>query len=644
MRPIRLTAPPLLPLLLALAAAPAPHRAEPPRYVAVASSARQACAIDAGGALKCVGRTSGKPPAGRFRAVAVGHAHGCALREDGALACWGSTADACAAALAAPAGRYTAVAAGPQHTCALRADGALACWGCQPALQPPVGDFVAVGVGDDQACAIRRVGTPVCWGRGADVAAPPAEGRFTAIAVGGSRACALRDDGTLACWGNGLERLPEHPAGRFVALDARGRTTCAIRDDHAAICWGLRDSRRARSPEAQAAGELQEGGRRFDSVSVVGDRAWGLTTEGSVVCLGGPLECAPRRVKPANPPELRGAAALPAPASSPRGGACRPAHLEDREPVRRQVEEALRAPWVAEFAAARGRPPRVGIGRYLRSDEPGLNSIPTAGTGWSSPPVEVTLARTALAADGRVVPNGCFFATDDRVPDRWSYAEDCSWDAEERFDVEPPDFALEIVSEPAAPEAGAAGRRRTYSLAVREVRGGAVVWSKREEATLPCARPAPSHPQGMPVGFLLGASAGAELGPGKEEGGDSRWYGFRGRVLPVFHKLGCGGVEFRHCNYAALGVSASGPPFRLGLDLGLHEVGLLWGSVSAGALFEPADGGTRYGVEAASRVGLSPVLGVGLGLRAWAMVSEPKEYGVRLTLDLASYFREPVLP
>lgn len=618
-----------------------PAAAEPRRYVALASSSRQACAIDADGTPRCVGRTNGTPPAGRYRVIAVGLSHACAIREDGTLACWGSSADSCAEKLRAPAGRFTAIAAAPNHTCALRDDGTIACWGCQPDFLPPPGEFVAIGAGHSQACGIRADRSIACWGHGPAVALPPPDGRFRAVAVGGAHACAMRDDGTLACWGEGMDPLPARPTGHFVSIDAEGPTTCGVRDDGAAVCWGLEPSRRGADA---ARGEVQEAGRRFQRVAVGEDRAWGLAEDGAVRCLGDRLVCGSRRVRPARQAAPDDARSSAAPAGTARR-ACLPGQREDEAPVRRQIEAALRAPWIADFTATHGRPPRVGVGRYVRSDEPGRNTLATSGSGWSTSAVEVTLAREALSADGRLVPNACFFAIEDRAPDRWRYEEDCRWDEEQRFDPPSSDLVLEVVSEPARPSASgdAPDRRRAYSLTVRDVASQAVVWSGHEEVTLPCAEPRGPSPRALPIGVALGLAAGTELGPLVAKGRDTRWYGFGGTLYPVYYRLGCGGHEFPHCNYAALGASAWGSPWRYSVDLGLHEVGFISGSVSAGALFQPSDDGMRYGLQAAARAGFMPV-GAGLGLRAWAIVTEPREYGVRLTLDLALYFRGPLSP
>lgn len=645
--PIRSRHARILPLAALLALAPPPPaRAEVRHHATVDASSRQACAITADGTPRCIGRTSGSPPAGRHTAIAVGLSHACAIREDGTLTCWGSAPDSCAEKLRAPAGRYTAVAAAPNQTCALRDDGSVACWGCQPRFQPPPGKYVAIGAGHTQACAIRSGGSVACWGEGPVVASTPPEGRFTAVAVGGGHACALGDDGTLACWGEGMEPLPPRPAGRFLGVDAEGPATCARRDDGAAVCWGLGRSGRGLDPAARAAGEVLEPGRRFQRVAVGDGRAWGLAEDGTVRCLGDRLACGPRRVTPALPASPGDAIPAAAPAGTAGRRACLAGIREDEGPLRRQIGAAAGAPWVADFTAARGRAPRVGIGRYVRSDDPARNTPSTSGSGWSSAPQEVTLARSALSEEGRIVPSACFFAIDDRTAGRWSYAEDCRWDAEQRFEPPSHDFVLEIVSEPARAAAPAADdriRRRAWSLAVRDVSSGAVVWSGREEVTLPCVEPASPGPRALPIGLLLGVTAHAELGPLVAEERDTRWYGFGGSLYPVYYRLGCGGREFPRCNYVALGTSVTASPLRFSADVGLHEVGVLSGWVSAGALFQPSDDGMRYGLQAAVRAGLMPV-GPGLGLRAWAIVTEPREYGVRLTLDVTAFARGPLSP
>jgi len=603
-----------------------PAQAQPRRFQAVGSSATHACAIDGEGTLECRGASSGTPPAGKFLAVGVGHDHTCAIRKDGTVTCWGSSGPYCDNANTnAPAGTFTAIAAGPNYTCAIRADQTLSCWGCQDYVRPPAGRFLAISAGDTHACGITVDHGVVCWGEDGGGKAKPPAGRFLAVAAGHRRTCAIREDGSLVSWDDGPAVQPAPPGGRFLSVSAGGEQTCAIRDDHAAVCWTRRDARPPADPASREPGQLQADGRPFQAISVNRERAWGLTADGSVICLGERKVCGPW-YHPSTRPS-------PGNDSGSDSLVCRLDIKEIGARLDGLLDDAARAPWVEGFRAAHGRPPRVAIGSVDRGGEAHSSTFRA----------ELARIHEAIATNGKVIPLECSFEFE-RFDERGHhYREDCRWDAERRFDVELPDFVLDLSLEPAAPptsDPAASSRLHALSLAVRDASSQSVAWSRRDEVPFACRQrpPAVAHRSNVPwrLGLGLGLRLAAEVGSPFGDGDDRHYLGLTAGAFPLRYRLGCAGHDFRHCDYAVLGATASAWPRWYSVDAGLLELGMFTGSATLGALIQPAgDGATRYGAHANAFVGLGPLATVGVGLRAWAMVSPPGEVGVRLTLDLA---------
>ncbi|MFO0605100.1 MAG: hypothetical protein U0324_18105 [Polyangiales bacterium] len=173
-------------------------------------------------------------------AVAAGLFNACAIVAGGALRCWGGNSQG-EVGDGTTTGRYTPVAVpgvtnvtkvvgGYQHTCALRGDGVVLCWGLNqsgqcgaptatrnvltPTPVPGVTDAVDVVAGEFFTCARRRDGSTWCWGAndawqlgGGEVfvARPTPEAvrglpAVTDLSAGAQHACALVD-GALRCWG-----------------------------------------------------------------------------------------------------------------------------------------------------------------------------------------------------------------------------------------------------------------------------------------------------------------------------------------------------------------------------------------------------------------------------------------------------------
>ncbi|HTR74129.1 MAG TPA: putative Ig domain-containing protein [Solirubrobacterales bacterium] len=242
-----------------------------------------ACAIGAGGALRCWGDDSHGQldgvPGGEFASVSAGGTHSCAIRVDRELACWGE--DGFGQIDGVPAGQFLAVSAGLEDTCAIGADGKVSCWGDDSEGQltgVPSGEFVAVSTGGLHSCGIGADGALSCWGSDAHGALDGVpSGEFIAVSAGRSHTCAIRADGELACWGDDSRgQTDDVPTGEFVAVSAGEFHTCAIRADGELACWGDDSEEQL---EGVPAG-------RFRAVDAGGDDTCATKDDGETVCWG----------------------------------------------------------------------------------------------------------------------------------------------------------------------------------------------------------------------------------------------------------------------------------------------------------------------------------------------------------------------
>jgi alpha-tubulin suppressor-like RCC1 family protein len=243
-------------------ARPVPVRASYGAVSAVAAGSH-ACAVLAGGGLRCVGyngrgqlgngqRTTQSVPGmidgiTDATGVASGAAHSCATRMNGTVVCWGAntwgalgdgTWDSRAAPepVASLAGA-TSVVAGFSHTCAL-VGGMVACWGRNnrgqlgdatksgytrgnPVIVPNLTGVTQLAAGGNTTCALVEGGTVYCWGQGdfGQLAIGNKEADFhdsdaplavqmlgtgvREIAVGDFHVCAVNNNYTVSCWGRG---------------------------------------------------------------------------------------------------------------------------------------------------------------------------------------------------------------------------------------------------------------------------------------------------------------------------------------------------------------------------------------------------------------------------------------------------------
>jgi alpha-tubulin suppressor-like RCC1 family protein len=230
--------------------------------------------------------------------IAVGDQHACAIVAGGAVKCWGANfagqlgdgSHLVRHGTVQVMGLSGAVqlAAGRAHTCARLGDGTVRCWGAnnygqigdgtqmeRDAPVPVMGlsgvTQLAAGAGE-HTCALTGSGTPSCWGYngagelGLDLVQVifentptpvPGLGSVTQLAVGLYHTCARISDGTARCFGNdsygslgdgryGLMTTMPNSATpvaviglhTIVRLAAGGDHTCAILSDKTLDCWG----------------------------------------------------------------------------------------------------------------------------------------------------------------------------------------------------------------------------------------------------------------------------------------------------------------------------------------------------------------------------------------------------------------------
>jgi len=274
----------------------------------IAAGELHACAVVAGGAVKCWGENEyGQLGNGNMSdsatpvvdvigisgaiALAVGAGHTCALVADGAVECWGlgvdgrlgngSTANSATPVDVLGISGATSIA-GVEHTCALVAGGAVKCWG--PG---------SIGQLDNGNAASSATPVGVVGIAGATSIAAGAN------YVGGGHTCALVAGGAVKCWGGNAEgQLGDgSTADSATPVDVRGISgatsiaawfnhTCAVLADGAIKCWG-----------AGSRGQLGNG-ERIDSstpVDVIGIRGATSLTAGfnhtCAVVAGGAVKC-----------------------------------------------------------------------------------------------------------------------------------------------------------------------------------------------------------------------------------------------------------------------------------------------------------------------------------------------------------------
>jgi alpha-tubulin suppressor-like RCC1 family protein len=275
--------------------------------VAVAAGTDFACALTSTGAVECWGHDGhGKLGDGSLfdspvpvgvsglgagnTAISTGADHACAITAGGGLKCWGLNYDGqlgngTYADSAVPVGvsglssGVVAVSAGKMHTCAITSAGAVKCWGNNGYGElgsnvmgdsPLPGDVTGLGSGataiaasEEHTCAV-VAGAARCWGTGSNgqlgnnstassnspVAVVGLGASVVAVATGAYHSCALTSAGAVECWGFGgylgnnslaTSLVPVGVSGLgsgVVALSAKDRHACAITSAGTLLCWG----------------------------------------------------------------------------------------------------------------------------------------------------------------------------------------------------------------------------------------------------------------------------------------------------------------------------------------------------------------------------------------------------------------------
>jgi len=227
--------------------------------VAIATGNEFACALTAGGGVKCWGAgNAGDLGNGSFVdsaipvdvsglnsgviAIAVGERHACALSINGNVKCWGNNENgqlgngSTINSMSTPQDVYglnsdiTAITAGLKHTCALTTTGAIKCWGHNyygqlgdgsttysrvPVDVSGLNDiFNAIEAGDLHTCALTQQGAVKCWGdnqfgqlgnnsiaySNIPINVNGLNGNVNSISAGNTHTCVIIN-GSVKCWG-----------------------------------------------------------------------------------------------------------------------------------------------------------------------------------------------------------------------------------------------------------------------------------------------------------------------------------------------------------------------------------------------------------------------------------------------------------
>ena len=222
---------------------------------ALASAGNHACALLAGGGVRCWGENNAGELGDGTKvdrwtpvavsgittavAIAAGSEHTCAVLAEGTIRCWGqngtgqlgdgTTTDRTTPISVSGITTAVSIATGHDHTCAVLADDQVECWGDNfygqvgegtqaqhwlPFVVPGVAS-ATVGAGDAFSCALLVDAGVACWGENEHgelglgsfggwglPGAVPGVTSARAVAIGSVHACVLLVGGSVTCWGS----------------------------------------------------------------------------------------------------------------------------------------------------------------------------------------------------------------------------------------------------------------------------------------------------------------------------------------------------------------------------------------------------------------------------------------------------------
>lgn len=261
-----------------------------------------ACAIQAGGALKCWGsnyagqlgdgtttdRSEPTGVSGDVAQVATGTRHACAIKNPGSVICWGdnqkgqlgnaSNSQSASPVTVGGISGAASIAASEGHSCAV-SGGTVKCWGDNsygqlgdgtttdrnsPVSVAGISGATAVSTGSTFSCALLAGGSVKCWGdnrygqlgsgsSAAQSLAPVSVSGLAAVQISSAldHSCALKNDGSVSCWGsqansklgNGFEEMTATPVAVASLSGAQDISTgegfsCALLTGGSIKCWG----------------------------------------------------------------------------------------------------------------------------------------------------------------------------------------------------------------------------------------------------------------------------------------------------------------------------------------------------------------------------------------------------------------------
>jgi alpha-tubulin suppressor-like RCC1 family protein len=278
--------------------------------------------------------------------VVSGSQHACALTAGGNVRCWGANnlgqlgdgtlTRAYQQVQVAGLAFVVDIGSGPgsHHTCAVLANARLACWGLNDVAQLGDGTTVnrpsfvistatqepvrMVATGAAHTCVLTVAGAVQCWGRNSDgqlgdgttdfhptaVTVRGLDGGVVAITAGHSHNCALLRTGAVRCWGSNVSGQVGFGSSALrstVAVDVVGLQSgvtrvsaglthsCAVTAAGAALCWGgnadgqLGDGTLGRRDFPVAVRALASGVRE---IAAGGAHSCAMVAGGGVLCWG----------------------------------------------------------------------------------------------------------------------------------------------------------------------------------------------------------------------------------------------------------------------------------------------------------------------------------------------------------------------